>query len=56
MLTFLSKPIAGRMCDGLSRREFLHVGALGIGGLTLADLLRLRAEGKPPVRSVTADS
>jgi hypothetical protein len=35
------------MCDGLSRREFLRVGALGIGGLTLADLLRLRAEGKP---------
>ena len=56
MLTFFSKPIASRMCDGLSRREFLRVGALGLGGLTLADLLRLRAEGKPPVRSVTADS
>src|SRR5262249_10525171 len=51
MLTFLSKPIASRMCDGLSRREFLRVGALGLGGLTLADLLRLRAESKPPVRS-----
>src|SRR5215471_9684611 len=51
MLTFLSKPIASRMCDGRSRRDFLRVGALGLGGLTLADLLRLRAESKPPVRS-----
>lgn len=31
-------------CDGISRRSFLQVGALG-GGLTLADLLRLRAQG-----------
>jgi hypothetical protein len=45
MLTFLSKPIASRMCDGLSRRDFLHVGTLGLGGLTLADLLRLKARG-----------
>ena len=34
-----------RRCPGpLSRRNFLQVGALGIGGLGLADLLRLRAE------------
>jgi hypothetical protein len=32
-----------RLCDGVSRREFLKVGALGVGGLTLGDLLRLRA-------------
>jgi hypothetical protein len=32
-----------RFCDGLSRREFLQVGALGVGGLTLADVLRARA-------------
>ncbi len=32
-----------RHCDGISRRSFLKVGALSIGGLTLADLLRLRA-------------
>lgn len=31
-------------CDGLSRRDFLRVGALGCGGLTLADLFRLRAQ------------
>src|SRR5882757_9051486 len=29
----------------LTRRNFLQAGVLGIGGLTLADLLRRRAEG-----------
>ncbi len=41
----------GNHCDGLTRRSFLKVGALSVGGLTLADLLRLRsaaaATGKP---------
>lgn len=32
-----------RFCDNATRRDFLRVGALGLGGLTLADLLRLRA-------------
>jgi hypothetical protein len=31
-----------RFCDGISRRNFLQIGALG-AGLTLADVLRLRA-------------
>jgi uncharacterized protein (DUF1501 family) len=31
-----------RHCDGLSRRELLKVGALGLGGLTLPGLLRLQ--------------
>src|SRR5262249_48568051 len=31
-----------RHCDGLSRREGLRAGALGLGGLTLPALLRLR--------------
>lgn len=30
-------------CDGVSRRNFLKVGALGVGGLTLADVLRAEA-------------
>jgi len=34
-------------CDHISRRDFLRVGALGLGGLTLADTLRLRALGNP---------
>ena len=32
-------------CDGLTRRDFLHAGALGFLGLTLTDLLRLKASG-----------
>src|SRR5688572_30398252 len=34
-----------RHCDGLARREFLQVGALGLGGLTLAQLLQAEATG-----------
>lgn len=34
-----------RFCDGLSRRNFLQVGAFG-AGLTLADSLRIQAAGK----------
>jgi len=30
-------------CDGVDRRSFLKLGALGIGGFTLADLLRAEA-------------
>jgi len=33
----------GTTCDGTSRRDFLKLGALGLGGLTLPDLLRARA-------------
>ena len=33
-------------CDGLSRRSFLQVGTLGLGGLNLADVLRLQAAQK----------
>jgi hypothetical protein len=32
-----------RCCDGISRRGFLKIGALGLGGLTMADHLRLKA-------------
>jgi hypothetical protein len=34
-----------RLCDGLTRREFLRVGALGLGGLTLPSLVAGRAAG-----------
>jgi hypothetical protein len=43
MLSFFGAK--SRFCDGLSRRDFLKVGALGVGGLSLSDLLRLRAQG-----------
>jgi len=32
-------------CDGVSRRDFLHAGALGAFGLTLPQLLGLKARG-----------
>lgn len=38
MLTILGNK--HRLCDKVSRREALRIGALGVGGLTLADLLR----------------
>ena len=41
MLTLLGS--RSRYCDGLSRRSFLKVGALGFGGLTLPQLLRCEA-------------
>jgi hypothetical protein len=34
--------------QGLSRGSCLRFGSLGLGGLMLADLLRLRAEEKAP--------
>ncbi len=49
MLDILGTPF--RTCDGLSRRSVLRVGVLGMAGLNLADLLRLRAgaaeQGRP---------
>jgi hypothetical protein len=44
MLTFWSGQ-KHSYCDGISRRNFLKVGALGAAGLSLADLLRLQAAG-----------
>ncbi|MCH5378260.1 MAG: DUF1501 domain-containing protein [Planctomycetes bacterium] len=35
-----------RTCDGIPRRDFLKVGALGAGGLTLAGYLRLAEAGE----------
>jgi hypothetical protein len=34
-----------RDCDGITRRSFLQAGVLGLGGLAVPDLLRLRALG-----------
>lgn len=45
MLTLTSGNPGRPMCDGISRRGFLKLGALTVGGLTLADLLRLEARG-----------
>jgi hypothetical protein len=37
-----------RTCDGLSRRDLLHVGGLGLYGLTLGQSQRLQAETLDP--------
>jgi len=37
---------AQKFCDGVSRRSFLQIGALGMGGLTLSQLLQLEARGE----------
>ncbi len=43
MLRLLGSPQT--LCDGLTRRDFLHVGGLGAFGLGLADLFRLQGAG-----------
>ena len=46
MLTIYGpKPNNSGFCDGVSRRSFLKIGALGLGGLTLPQLLRAEAAG-----------
>ena len=52
MLTL--KGTSHRFCDGMSRRDFLKVGSLGMGtaGLTMADVMRARAD--TPSRSFKA--
>jgi hypothetical protein len=46
MFTFWSGT-SSHLCGGRTRRDFLKLGALGVGGLTLPDMLRARAQGKP---------
>jgi hypothetical protein len=40
MLRILGNPKT--LCDGVSRRDFLHIGGLGVLGLGLSDFLRLQ--------------
>ena len=37
---------AQRFCDGVSRRNFLKIGALGMGGMALPELLRAEAQAR----------
>src|SRR3954464_5421095 len=44
MLTLFAKRASSRRyCDGVSRRNFIKIGALGMGGLALPQLLRAEA-------------
>jgi hypothetical protein len=38
------------LCDGISRRDLLHVGGLGLFGVGLGDLLKLQAKGQASTR------
>ncbi len=55
MLSIQDQSMA-RKAGGSTRRDFLRVGSLALGGLTLGDVLRLRAEapwsGQPRQKSV----
>ena len=42
MLTLHGRPF--RFCDGISRRNFLKIGALGLGGLSLPQVLNAQAQ------------
>ena len=39
MLNIFGQP-GGRLCDGVSRRDFLRIGGLSLGGLSLPQLLQ----------------
>ncbi|HKX63114.1 MAG TPA: DUF1501 domain-containing protein [Verrucomicrobiae bacterium] len=49
MLTLFDNGSTSRFCDGVSRRNFLKIGALGLGGLALPQLLN--AESQSGIRS-----
>ena len=53
MMTFLGAKQG--FCDGLSRRNFLKIGAFG-AGLSLADMLRLQAQASSAPNNQTAPS
>ncbi|MDA1251060.1 MAG: DUF1501 domain-containing protein [Planctomycetota bacterium] len=55
MLTLMD-PRPDKTCQGLARREFLRVGTLGFGGLSLASLLRTQAEAALPPNVVRPKS
>jgi hypothetical protein len=48
MIRLLGSPRT--LCDGRTRREFLHIGGLGALGLGLSDALRFWASGAGPAR------
>src|SRR4051794_17949066 len=59
MLTLLGPATRRKHCDGVSRRDFVRIGALGLGGLPLAQLLALeaaQATDTTPARSASDGS
>lgn len=45
---------ARRVCSGLTRREMLQAGALGLGGLSLSELLRITEAQTAPISAATS--
>ncbi|MCA9090077.1 MAG: DUF1501 domain-containing protein [Planctomycetaceae bacterium] len=54
MLRLLSN--GSRLCDGINRREWLRLGGLSLGGLSLPHLLQSRAEATEASHRATAKS
>ena len=55
MLTIFGGGRDSRFCDGVSRRNFIKIGALGMGGLALPQLLRAQAQvGAPGTAAVAS--
>jgi len=44
------------LCDGISRRELLRVGGIGLGGLTLPSLLRNRSRAQEAPRQLNSSA
>ncbi len=44
MLTILGRAVKNKFCDGVSRRDFLTIGGMAMGGLTLPGLLATEAQ------------
>ncbi|NBV34218.1 MAG: DUF1501 domain-containing protein, partial [Proteobacteria bacterium] len=40
----IAGPSYGKFCDGLSRRDFISIGGLLMGGLSLPQILRAEAQ------------
>ena len=50
MLTLWKTNETSRFCDGLSRRSFLQIGGLAMGGVDLPQLLQAEAQTAPVSR------
>jgi len=53
MIDILGRRVTSN-CEGVSRRDFLRVGTLALGALTVADLLRLQAASAAPGATMPA--
>ena len=51
MLTILGND-SGKFCDGLSRRSFLQIGGLALGGASLPQILAAEAAGGKPAKGI----